>query len=121
MVDQANTQEDKKHQESSPFYNASRRLLLAAIGAMAIAQDEAEDFVNHLVERGEIAEKDGKRLVSEIIEKRKINKHDFEAASSKHIHETLERLNIPTKNDIDELSEKVAVLTRKVEEFLSKE
>jgi polyhydroxyalkanoate synthesis regulator phasin len=121
MVDQADTQEEKRNQESGRFTNASRRLLLAAIGAIAFAQDEAEDFVNHLVERGEIAEKDGKHLISEIIDNRKINKHDFDAASSKHFRETLERLNIPTKNDIDELSEKVAVLTRKVEEFISKE
>src|SRR5690348_9183210 len=43
-----------------------RRLLLASIGAVALSRDETEAFVNKLVERGELAQKDAERLLREV-------------------------------------------------------
>src|SRR6266516_3359845 len=43
-----------------------RRLLLASIGAVAMTRDETEAFVNKLVERGELAQKDAERLLREV-------------------------------------------------------
>jgi polyhydroxyalkanoate synthesis regulator phasin len=96
---------------------ASRKVLLAAIGAVALAQDEIEDFVNKLVERGEIAEKDGKKLIREVMDKRKKDAKDVEDETSKRVHDILDRMNVPSKKDIDILGDKIAILTQKVEEL----
>ena len=101
----------------NPLLEASRKVLLAAIGAVALAQDEIEDFVNKLVERGEIAEKDGKKLVREVMDKRKKEAKDVEDETTKRVHDVLDRMNVPSKKDIDILGEKIAVLTQKVEEL----
>ena len=101
----------------NPLLEASRKVLLAAIGAVALAQDEIEDFVDKLVERGEIAEKDGKKLVREVMDRRKKDAKDVEDETSKRVHEILDRMNVPSKKDIDVLGEKIAVLTQKVEEL----
>ena len=45
------------------LYEALRKVLLAGISVVAIAQEEIDDLVEKLVERGEIAEKDGKKFV----------------------------------------------------------
>src|SRR5689334_19341219 len=47
---------------SGSFVDALRKLLLAGIGAVALSRDETESFVNKLVERGEIAQKDAEKL-----------------------------------------------------------
>lgn len=117
MVNESHSDADQKHRESGPMYEASRRLLLAAIGAVAYAQDEVEDFVNRLVERGEIAEKEGRQLVKEMLEKRGEKRSNIEAEVNKRLLETMERLNVPTKKDIEDLSARIAALTRKVEEM----
>lgn len=101
----------------NPLLEASRKVLLAAIGAVALAQDEIEDFVEKLVERGEIAEKDGKKLVREVMDRRKKDAKDVEDETSKRVHDILDRMNVPSKKDIDVLGEKIAVLTQKVEEL----
>lgn len=103
--------------ESNPLVDATRKILLAGIGAIAIGKDEIEDFINKLVERGEIAEKDGRNLFSEVLEKRKKSVRSAEDMASKHVHDILDRLSVPTKKDIEDLSEKVASLTKKVEEL----
>lgn len=103
--------------ERSPLYDASRRVVLAAIGAAAIAQEEVEEFVDRLVERGEIAEKDGKKLMREVMEKRKERFAGVEDELGQRVQDTLARLNVPTKKDIDNLAEKLADLANKVDEI----
>ena len=99
----------------SPLYEASRRVLLASIGAIALAQDEIEDFVEKLVERGEIAEKDGKKLVREVIDKRKKDVSKAENELNKRIDEVVERMDVPTKTDIDALGDQINELSNKVD------
>ena len=57
--------------QKSSLMEAVHKVLLAGIGAAALAQEEIEDFVNRLVERGEIAEADGKKMMKDVLEKRK--------------------------------------------------
>ena len=111
------TPKNGKETETRPLFEASRKVLLAAIGAIALAQDEIEDFVNRLVERGEIAEKDGRKLMREVMDKRKKTVEGAEEETNKRVEEILTRLNVPTKKDIDALSEKIAVLAKKVDEL----
>jgi polyhydroxyalkanoate synthesis regulator phasin len=101
----------------NPLLEISRKVLLAGVGAVALAQEEIEDFVSRLIERGEIAEKDGKKLVNEVMDKRKKDVSKAEDETSKRVHEILDRMNVPTKRDIDALGEKIAALTAKVEEL----
>lgn len=101
-------------EERNRFFEASRKVLLAGIGAVALAQDEIEDFVNRLVERGEIAEKDARKLIREVTDKRrKSAEHELD----KRLEELLEQLNVPSKADIDALGHKITALTHKVEEL----
>lgn len=104
-------------EESRPLFDLARKVLLASIGAMALAQDEVEDFVDRLVERGEIAEKDGRKLVKEVMDRRKKETKKAEDEVGKRVQETLDRLNVPTKADIEALGDKIAALTKKVEDL----
>ena len=99
----------------NPFLSALHKVLLASIGAVALAQEEIEDFVNKLVERGEIAEKDGKTLVSDLMARRKKEAEKAEKQMDNRVEEFLGRVNVPTKSDIDELSSKIAELTEKID------
>jgi poly(hydroxyalkanoate) granule-associated protein len=104
-------------EERRPLFDLARKVLLASIGAMALAQDEVEDFVNRLVERGEIAEKDGRKLVKEVMDRRKKETKKAEDEMGKRMQDTLDRLNVPTKADIEALGDKIAALTKKVEDL----
>ncbi len=106
--------EAKDEEERNRLYEATRKVMLAAVGAVGLAQDEMEDFVNRLVKRGEIAEKDARKLVKEVTEKRR------KTAEKRVDHEMdrlYERMNIPTKADIEALNAKISLLTAKIEEL----
>jgi poly(hydroxyalkanoate) granule-associated protein len=103
--------------ERSPLFDAARRVLLASIGAVALAQEEMDEFVNRLVERGEIAEKDGKKLIREMMDRRKKETQKAEDRMDRRVKDLLDRMNVPTKSDIESLSAKISALTKKVEEL----
>ena len=106
-----------EEEERGPLYEMTRKVVLASFGAVALAQEELEQFINKLVERGEIAEKDGKKLVREAMDKRKKETKKAESELDKRIEELLARMNVPSKTDIDALSAKITALTKKVDEL----
>ncbi len=103
--------------EERPLYEATRRMLLASMGAVALAQDEIEEFVHKLVERGELADKEGFKLVKEMKAHRAKRMHKVEDELAAHLDAAMTRLNMPTKADLDALSEKIAALNQKIEEL----
>jgi poly(hydroxyalkanoate) granule-associated protein len=107
----------KGEREHSLFFEASRKVLLASFGAVALAQEEMEDFVTKLIERGEIAEKDGKKLMGEMKEKRKKHTQEIEEDMSHKVRETMERMNIPTRGDFEKLTSSIAALSQKIDEL----
>jgi polyhydroxyalkanoate synthesis regulator phasin len=100
--------------EPNKLYELARKVVLAAVGAAALAQDELEDFINRLVERGEIAEKDARKLIREVSEKRRKR---VETELDKRIETLLDHMDVPSKADIDQLGTKIEALTHKVAEL----
>lgn len=121
MSEEIEVVEEELAEKSNSLLAGVRRVLMAGVGAVALAQEEVEDFVNKLIERGEIAEKDGRKLVDDILEKRKNRAQKAEDALETRIEGLLDRMNVPTKRDIDELSKKITLLAQKVDELKQKQ
>ena len=109
---------------TTPFISTIRRILMAGVGAVVLAQEEVEDFVQKLVERGELAEQDGRKLVTDLREKRQSAQDSTQervqetgATVDRGMENMLGRMNIPSKSDIETLSEKIAALSEKVDEL----
>ncbi|MBO9311378.1 MAG: phasin family protein [Chloroflexus sp.] len=113
---------------SVQVFEIVRKLILAGIGAFALSREEAEAFLNRLVERGELAQKDAQKLFEEAMENLRktavpqsdqvqTNLNNLAAQFETSFEQFLNRLNIPSKRDIDELSAKIAQLALRVEEL----
>jgi len=109
--------EEPKDKSQHQMMEMIRRMFLATIGAAVIAQEEIEVLVNRLVERGEIAEKDGKKLINEMMAKRKSQTTDVGEEISKNVESVLSRMNIPSKADVDALGQKITGLSKKIDEL----
>lgn len=103
--------------EHNALLEMTRKVLLASVGAIAMSQDEIEKYINKLVERGEIAEKDGKKLFRETMDKRRKTTKEAGDEMNKRVEEILDRLNVPTKTDIEALGDKIGALSKKVDEL----
>jgi len=110
---------------------AIHTVLLAAIGAVALSKEEIEAIVNRLVEKGEIAEADGRELISDLLERRrkeveeavgetKVKAGQTEGILDQRIESILNRMNIPSKGDVESLSRKISTLSQKVDDLNTK-
>lgn len=112
---------DETTESGNALLTGLRRVLMAAVGAVALTQEQIEDFVGKLVERGEIADGDARNLVSDVLEKRKRILQDgtkkAEESFDKRVEGLLSRMNIPSKSEIDSLSDKIAELSDKVDQL----
>lgn len=130
MTEQENDQETDQEtvivendapDQSGTLLDGLRRVLMAGIGVAVLAQEEIEDFVTKLVDRGEIAENDGRTLVTDVLERRRneIQDRSKKAGDSvdRRIEGILNRLNVPTQSEISDLSKQISELSKKVDEI----
>ena len=112
--------------KAASFADLVRKVALASVGAVVLAQEEIEEFVGKLVQKGELAEKDGKTLVKDLMEKRAQRDNGGMAptpgasaavtsAIDTTVDKVLHRINIPTKTDVEELARKMEELDKKIE------
>jgi poly(hydroxyalkanoate) granule-associated protein len=109
--------DEAEEKSQSRMLEALRRVLLATIGAAVIAEEEIKALIDRLVERGEIAERDGKKLYQEMMDKRKYKTAKLEDDISQSVEQVLEKMNIPTKTDVEELGQKIAGLSKKIDDL----
>lgn len=98
------------------LYETTRLVLMAGIGAISLAQEEVNNFLDRLVERGEMAESDARKLVREVMDKREKLEHERQQT----IRETRHAApgdRTATRADIEALNARVAELTRQIEEL----
>ncbi|OQY45494.1 MAG: hypothetical protein B6242_10170 [Anaerolineaceae bacterium 4572_78] len=112
------TEEVTEDTQGSTLFSMARKVLLANIGAVAMAQDEVEAFINKLIERGEVAEKEGRKLMEDIMAHRKKQTEEVGDELSQRIESVLNRMTVPTKKDIDSLSTKITKLGEKIDELV---
>ena len=98
-----------------------RKMVLAGLGAMTMAQEELVHLFNNLVERGSETEEKTRGMVNKQVENRQKEAQKaakkMEKVVEKRFENLLHRMNIPSKNDIEKLSRKVTTLNKKVNEL----
>jgi len=92
------------------LFNILNRVLLAGIGM----QEKAKEFIDELVKRGELSESEGARIIKEWSEKIEGTREEFDRGISDLINRAIEKVNLPTRGEIDELNEKIRALTKRV-------
>jgi polyhydroxyalkanoate synthesis regulator phasin len=90
-----------------------KRLMLAGIGV----PEKLKEVVDDLVKRGELSESQGAKLFKEWTERAEKGTADMSKAVSEAVGKTLEKMNIPTRDDLEDLQKKVKSLEKKVKEL----
>jgi poly(hydroxyalkanoate) granule-associated protein len=112
--------------QGASLYLLARRVLLAGMGAVALTAEEAQAFVDKLVERGELAEVEAQKLIQDFQERLKQRESQIQRAGElgaeqagsmveDQIAALLHRMNVPSKRDIDQLSKQIEMLNAKID------
>jgi polyhydroxyalkanoate synthesis regulator phasin len=89
-----------------------KKSLLLGLGLVSVTREKFESTVEELIKRGELSENEGKDLVSELKSKTEEVRTETTKKVEKIVADTLARLDVARKAEIDELKERIALLEK---------
>ncbi len=90
-----------------------QKTMLAGLGM----QEKLNEFIGELIEKGELSEAQGKKLFEEWAEKAGQTKEDLDRNLAELISKSLEKINLPTRTEVEELNKKVKALSKKLDKL----
>jgi len=95
------------------LFDIIKNALLAGYGV----QEKVKEFIDELVKKGELSESQGVKLVKEWSEKAEKNTEDISSSLNDLLKKAVERMKIPSQEDIDNLKEKITDLSARVKKL----
>src|SRR5208337_2959196 len=92
------------------IFDSVRNAILAGFGI----QEKVKEFIDELVRKGELSESQGAKFVKEWSERADKGSSDLNKNFSELMSKTLEKMNIPTKEEFERLNKKVHSLSARV-------
>jgi poly(hydroxyalkanoate) granule-associated protein len=92
-----------------------RKITLAGAGLAIMTTEKIQEAMDELVKKGELTEKEAREAVNEYVEKSKQAKKDLESKIEQWVSDCLNRMNIPTRKELDEIKQRLALLEKQGE------
>jgi len=86
------------------------KMFLAGVGLAAMTKDKIDEHIKELVERGKLTEKEGREIADDMLKKSKQAKEDLEKQVEKLVQQTLQTLQIASKEDVEKLTARIEKL-----------
>ncbi len=90
--------------------DAIHKMFLAGVGLAAMTKDKIDEHIKELVEKGKLTEIEGRELAEDMLKKSRQAKEDLQKQVEKSVQQTLQTLQIASREDIEKLQARVEKL-----------
>jgi len=90
-----------------------KKAMLVGLGA----QEKAKEFVEELVKAGELSKSEASTLVKEWTSKAEESSKEFDKRVKETVANVLEKLNIPSREDMEKLEKKIQALNSRLKKL----
>ena len=97
------------------MFDFIKKTILFGSGLASMTAEKIEATVSEIVKKGEITEKQGRELVQELKEKSGRARKELGERVERMIAETLPKLNIPTRKEVEDLKARIERLEKEKE------
>ena len=113
VIDQVKASTTDEH---SPVADAGEKIVLAAIGAVALTGDALEKALDRMVKRGETTQKNAQKKMREL----RAKGPQLRGRGSDKLHTAVpDTLDVPSKADVQALHDQIADLSAKIDQLKS--
>ncbi len=92
-----------------------KKAIFISAGLASMTAEKIEEAVEEIVKKGELSEKQGKEFIQDLKEKSANAKKELGERIEKMVRETLRKLSIPTRKEVDELKARIEELEKAAE------
>ncbi len=93
-----------------------KKTLMIGAGLAVVSKEKIETLAKMLAEKGNISEKEGKKLVDDLLKRAETAKNDLNEKVAKMVKDTVLKMNIATKEDLASLEQQIKKLEKKIME-----
>jgi polyhydroxyalkanoate synthesis regulator phasin len=94
--------------------NLIERVLLLGIGAASLTKEKINELVDELVKKGQLTKEEGQKLIDKATRRAKGEGTTIAEKAADAYQDTLRAMGIATREHVDELERRIAVLEAKV-------
>ena len=93
-----------------------KQAFFASIGWLDKSQERVEEYVEELVERGQLRRKDARQFVKQLMDQAKTERDEFRAVVREILSEAMAGAGVATSDDITDLNTRLDRLEKKIRE-----
>ncbi len=92
-----------------------KRGILTGIGIASLTKDKIEELAEKIIEESKLSEEEGRKLVENLLKQSKEARKNLEEEVKKTVADALKKLNIPSREDLENLNTRIEKLENQME------
>lgn len=95
------------------MFDLFKKTVLMGLGAVTITKEKAEQIVDELVKKGELAKDERSKAIKDLLKKAEEQEKLLIDKVSAEVNKAIVKLGVPTKKDLERLEKKIDELKKK--------
>ena len=92
------------------MFDLLKKTILTGIGIASLTKDKIEELGKKISEESKLSAEEGKKLVNDLLKQSEKARMDLETQVQKLVKIALEKLDIPTRDDLNRLEKRIIKL-----------
>lgn len=98
------------------MFDLLKKTILTGIGIASMTKDKIEKLGKKISEESKLSAEEGKKFVNDLLKQSEKAKENFEAQVQKLVKNALQKLDLPTREDLNRLQKRI----KKLENLIAK-
>ncbi|HHE39254.1 MAG TPA: phasin superfamily protein [Candidatus Cloacimonetes bacterium] len=94
------------------MFDLLKKTMLTGIGIASMTKDKIEELGKKISEESKLTAEEGKRMINDLLKQSEKAREDLENQVQKLVKKTLEKLDIPTREDFNRLEKRIIKLEK---------
>lgn len=96
------------------MFDILKKTYLAGLGLALLTKEKTEELVDELVAKGEVAEKDRKKVTEDLLSRAREEQQKFSQAVKENVRKVLGEMKFPSRSNWEDLNKRVEELEKRV-------
>lgn len=98
------------------MFDLLKKTILTGIGIASMTKDKIEELGKKISKESKLSAEEGKKFVNDLLKQSEKAKENFEAQVQKLVKNALQKLDLPTREDLNRLQKRI----KKLENLIAK-
>ena len=104
----------KESEAKNDLKDLVKKMMELGLGLVGVTEKKIREVVAELIKRGEIKKEEAEKFIDNLVEKTEKDRKDLEKRLSRFIQKGIAKIPLATKSEVEELKKKIEALEKKL-------